>query len=98
MADRTKFIKPDQKVYSVRNMITQERLLKALEEFRALQTQLWNDLTDDQYEIAEEVFDTAIASMMAHAAGVDVKEINAEQKGNENGAENNHMRCMREGN
>ena len=96
MADSAKFTKPDQKVYSIRKMLTQDRLLKALEEFRALQTHLWSELPDDQYEMTEEIFDTAIASMM----GVDVSEINinAEQKGNEDGAENDHMRRMREGN
>ena len=98
MADSTKFTKPDQKVYSIRKMLTQERLLKALEEFRALQTHLWSELPDDQYEMTEEIFDTAIASMMAFVTGVDVSEINAEQKGNEDGAENGHMRRMREGN
>lgn len=98
MADSTKFTKPNQKVYSIRKMLTQERLLKALEEFRALQTHLWSELPDDQYEMTEEIFDTAIASMMAFVTGVDVSEINAEQKGNEDGAENDHMRRMREGN
>ena len=98
MADSAKFTKPDQKVYSIRKMLTQDRLLKALEEFRALQTHLWSELPDDQYEMTEEIFDTAIASMMAFVTGVDVSEINAEQKGNEDGAENDHMRRMREGN
>ena len=100
MADSAKFTKPDQKVYSIRKMLTQDRLLKALEEFRALQTHLWSELPDDQYEMTEEIFDTAIASMMAIVTGVDVSEINinAEQKGNEDGAENDHMRRMREGN
>ena len=98
MADSAKFTKPDQKVYSIRKMLTQDRLLKALEEFRALQTHLWSELPDDQYEMTEEIFYTAIASMMAIVTGVDVSEINAEQKGNEDGAENDHMRRMREGN
>ena len=98
MADSAKFTKPDQKVYSIRKMLTQDRLLKALEEFRALQTHLWSELPDDQYEMTEEIFDTAIASMMAIVTGVDVSAINAEPKGNEDGAENDHMRRMREGN
>lgn len=98
MADSAKFTKPDQKVYSIRKMLTQDRLMKALEEFRALQTHLWSELPDDQYEMTEEIFDTAISAMMAIVTGVDVSEINAVQKGNEDGAENDHMRRMREGN
>jgi hypothetical protein len=70
MASKEKFEKPEKKKYSVKKMLTQERLLEAMEGIRNIQTNLWDTMPDKQYERLEPIFDTAIASMMAHLCGV----------------------------
>lgn len=60
------YVKPELKTYSVKDMLTKERLQEALTGMRRIQTDLWNDMDSRAYEPIERVFDTAIASMMAH--------------------------------
>ena len=40
-----------------------------------IQTNLWQQLEAEEYEVIEKVFDTAIASVMAHLTGVDITEV-----------------------
>lgn len=75
MADKTKFKQPGKKTYSVREMLTQERLQTAIRNMISIQRELMETMADDQYKMAEETFDTAIASMVAHMTGVDVREV-----------------------
>lgn len=70
MADAKKFIKPERKSYSTKKMLTQDRLMQSMTGLRDMQTELWKTMPDDQYAQLEEVFDTAIACMMAHMCGV----------------------------
>lgn len=64
MADKDKFIKPELKTYSAKKLLTQDRLMNAMNGIREIQTQLWKTMPDDQYEKLEPEFDTAIAAMM----------------------------------
>lgn len=78
MANKTKFIKPIEKNYSVRNMLTQERMQEAQRTLRKIQTILWDTMDDEPYEEIERVFDTAIASVIAHMMEVDTGEVGRE--------------------
>lgn len=75
MAKKDKFIKPLEKTYSVREMLTQERLQEATRRLRNIQTTLWNTMDDEAYEEIEWIFDTAVASMIAHMINVDIYEV-----------------------
>lgn len=75
MADKKKFIKPTQKKYSVREMLTQERMQESTRALRNMQTILWNEMDDESYKEIERTFDTAIASMMAHMMTIDIREV-----------------------
>lgn len=70
MADPKKFVEPEKKKYSTKKLLTQDRLMQSMIGLRDIQTELWKTMPDDKYEQLEEVFDTAIASMMAHMCGV----------------------------
>lgn len=76
MADRKKFQEPGKKKYSVREMLTQERLQTALRNMLSIQRDLLETMDDGAYMLAEATFDTAIASMIAHLTDVDVREVN----------------------
>lgn len=78
MADKTKFKKPIEKNYSVRGMLTQERMQEAQRTLRKIQTILWDTMDDEAYEEIERAFDTAIASVIAHMLEVDIGEIGRE--------------------
>ena len=41
MADKDKFIKPELKTYSAKKLLTQDRLMNAMNGIREIQTQLW---------------------------------------------------------
>lgn len=75
MADKNKFMRPIDKKYSVRDMLTQERMQESTKALRKMQTILWMSIDDEAYEEIEKTFDTAIASMMAHVLEVDIREI-----------------------
>jgi len=75
MADKNKFMRPIDKKYSVRDMLTQERMQESTKALRKMQTILWMSMDDEAYEEIEKTFDTAIASMMAHVLEVDIREI-----------------------
>lgn len=81
MADKTKFTKPGKKEYSVKTMITQERLQNAIKNLVGIQNNLLETMGDEQYKMAEETFDTAIASMMAHMMDIDIREVNGKEAG-----------------
>ena len=75
MADKQKIDTPGKKVYSVKNMLTQERIQAAINAITAMQKDLLEALDDETYRNAEIVFDTAIASLMAHRLDVDIQEV-----------------------
>lgn len=84
MADREKFVRPDKKAYSVKELLKDERLQEAMSELRGLQTYLWETTPDEVYEKIERTFDTAMASMMAHLMNIVIDEAkDAEDRGNE---------------
>ena len=75
MADKKKFQNPGEKQYSVRDMLTQERIQTAIRDLLAIQRNLLETLADEPYQHAEAVFDTAIASLIAHQLDVDIREV-----------------------
>lgn len=75
MADKKKFQNPGEKQYSVRDMLTQERIQTAIRDLLAIQRNLLETLADEPYQHAEAVLDTAIASLMAHQLDVDIREV-----------------------
>lgn len=66
MKAKETYKKPEMKKYSVKELLTQERLQEALTGIRMIQTNLWEQMDSEAYEPIERAFDTAIASMMAH--------------------------------
>lgn len=78
MADKTKFTKPAEKKYSVREMMMPERMQEAIHTIQKIQTILWVEMDNESYKEIERALDTAIASMMAHMLEVDVKGIGQE--------------------
>ena len=66
MKAKETYVKPEMKKYSVKGLLTQERLQEALTGLRVIQTNLWETMDGEAYEAVERIFDTAIASMMAH--------------------------------
>lgn len=65
------YIKPEMKKYSVKELLTEERLQEALTGMRTIQTNLWEQMDSEAYAPIEKAFDTAIASMMAHLLNVE---------------------------
>lgn len=76
MEAKKAYVKPEMKKYSVKELLTEERLQEALTGMRMIQTNLWEQMDSETYEPIERAFDTAIASMMAHL--LDVKPIKPE--------------------
>ena len=79
MADKSKFEEPGNKCYSVRDMLTQERILTATREMIYIQQYLLKTLPDKEYQNVEMIFDTAIASLLVHDLAVDIREIHRKE-------------------
>lgn len=71
MEAKKAYVKPEMKKYSVKELLTEERLQEALTGMRMIQTNLWEQMDSEAYEPIERAFDTAIASMMAHLLDVE---------------------------
>lgn len=71
MEAKKTYVKPETKKYSVKELLTEERLQEALTGMRMIQTNLWEQMDSEAYEPIERAFDTAIASMMAHLLDVE---------------------------
>lgn len=71
MEAKKEYVKPEMKKYSVKELLTEERLQEALTGMRMIQTNLWEQMDSESYEPIERAFDTAIASMMAHLLDVE---------------------------
>lgn len=71
MKAKETYKKPESKKYSVKELLTQERLQEALTGIRVIQTNLWEQMDAEAYEPIERAFDTAIASMMAHLLNIE---------------------------
>lgn len=78
MKAKEAYKKPEMKKYSVKELLTQERLQEALTGIRTIQTNLWEQMDAETYEPIERVFDTAIASMMAHLLNIEPMEAAAD--------------------
>lgn len=74
MKAKETYKKPESKKYSVKELLTQERLQEALTGIRVIQTNLWEQMDAEAYEPIERAFDTAIASMMAHLLNIEPME------------------------
>lgn len=86
MEAKKTYVKPEMKKYSVKDLLTEERLQEALTGMRMIQTNLWEQMDSEAYEPIEKVFDTAIASVMAHLLGVEpMKPETAAEAGKEAG-------------
>lgn len=73
MEEQRKFEKPEDKSYSVKEDLSEERLLESLEAMQKIQTAMLRMMKPEDYEKIEKQFDTAIASLMAHLCGVPVE-------------------------
>lgn len=73
MADKKKYLDPRRKGYGVKELLTLDRMSDAMEGLRLIQVRLWETMPDQTYEKLEKVFDTAMASLMAHTIGIEVK-------------------------
>lgn len=75
MADKSKFEEPGKKTYSVRDMLTQHRIQISIQYLVGIQKHLLETFGDGPYMRIEAVFDTAIASLLAHELDVDIQKV-----------------------